>query len=94
MSIDDVLVTQIDGSGETCAVCGKSVAGASGHVRLKYGESMVALCCPLCLQTFHKNPSDYLRRLKTRTEVQAILDLLSPKPVATHPPDASVNRES
>jgi YHS domain-containing protein len=78
MSIDDVLASQIDSSAERCVVCGKSVTGASGHVRLKYGETMVALCCPLCLQTFQKNPVDYLRRLKTRTEVQNILDLLRP----------------
>ncbi len=80
MSIDDVLASQIDRGAESCAVCGKSLAGSSAHTRLKYGEGMVNLCCPLCLETFQKNPEDWTRHWETRREVRAIFDLLRPKP--------------
>ncbi len=81
MSIDDVMVSQLDGGGERCAVCGKSVAGSSGYTRIKFEEQMVALCCPLCLKTFQQNPLEFVRRQNTQAEVHAIFDLLRPKPV-------------
>jgi YHS domain-containing protein len=80
MSIDDVLASQIECGAESYAVCGKSLAGSSAHTRLKYGERMVALCCPLCLETFQKSPEDWTRRGETRHEVRAIFDLLRPNP--------------
>jgi hypothetical protein len=42
-----------------CLVCGKSVEGGGGFCRLKVGDSMIALCCPLCLETFQANPKSY-----------------------------------
>ena len=80
MSIDDVLESQIESSAESCFVCGKCLAGACAYARLKCGESTVALCCPLCLETFQKNPEDWTRRRETRREVGAIFELLRPKP--------------
>lgn len=44
---------QIEPSDSRCLVCGKSVEGGGGFCRLKIGDSMVALCCPLCLETFN-----------------------------------------
>ena len=80
MIVDDVMVSQSDEAGESCAVCGKSVAGAGGYTRIKHGERMVALCCPLCLATFQKNPQDWVHRKETRQETHAIFDLLGSKP--------------
>ena len=47
-----------------CAVCGKNVQNGGGFARLKSGERMLELCCPLCLETFQKNPAPYLKRLQ------------------------------
>lgn len=43
-----------------CIVCGKSVDNGGGMAHIKAGARMIALCCPLCIQTFHDNPSHYL----------------------------------
>jgi hypothetical protein len=83
MIVDDVIMGQSHEAGESCAVCGKSVAGAGGYTRIKHGESMVALCCPLCLETFQKNPKEWVHRKETSQEARAIFDLLRPKPSAT-----------
>ena len=48
-----------------CAVCDKEIRGGKWEARIKHGEWMVALCCPLCLQTFETNPDAYVRRLDT-----------------------------
>jgi hypothetical protein len=34
--------------------------------RLKVGENMIALCCPLCMEVYQKNPQRYLARLAIR----------------------------
>ena len=47
-----------------CAVCGKNVERGGGFARVKHGERMVDLCCPLCLETFQKEPEPYIRRLQ------------------------------
>ena len=78
MNIDDVMDSQLDGGSERCAVCGKSVAGASGYARVKHGEGMVALCCPFCLEAFEKDPHRWLQRRENRRELHEIFDLLRP----------------
>ena len=47
-----------------CAVCGKNVQGGGGFARVNRGGRMVELCCPLCLETFEKEPAPYLGRLE------------------------------
>lgn len=39
---------------DTCVVCGKSVAGGRGYCHLEREGRMVALCSPLCVETFQK----------------------------------------
>jgi hypothetical protein len=82
MSIDDVIMSEVDDRGERCVVCGKSVVGGGGYTRIRYEKEMVALCCPLCLKTFQANPQEFVRRQDTRAEVHAIFDLLHTKPPA------------
>ena len=48
-----------------CAVCEKGITGGKWFARIKQGEWMVALCCPLCTETFEKNPRAYVRRIET-----------------------------
>jgi hypothetical protein len=79
MNIDDVMISKVDDAGERCAVCGKSVARGGGYTRINFENKMVALCCPLCLNTFQENPREFVHRQDTRAEVHAIFDLLSPK---------------
>ena len=47
-----------------CAVCGKNVEHGRGFVRIKHGERLVELCCPLCLETFQKDPLPYVKKLQ------------------------------
>jgi len=42
-----------------CIVCGKSVANGGGMVRMKAGERIVCLCCPLCDKFYRKDPGFY-----------------------------------
>jgi len=51
---------------EQCAVCGKSVGHSEGYSHLNIEGGMIALCCPLCLETFEKDPATYLRRRAVR----------------------------
>jgi hypothetical protein len=44
-----------------CLVCGKTVDQGGGMAHIKAGERMIALCCPLCIETFNKDPMHYLR---------------------------------
>lgn len=44
-----------------CIVCGKSVDEGQGMAHLKVSERMIALCCPLCIETFNKDPMHYVR---------------------------------
>jgi hypothetical protein len=48
-----------DSTDETCVVCGKSVGGGRGYAHLQFSGRTFALCCPLCLETFQKNPDYY-----------------------------------
>ena len=43
-----------------CIVCGKSVDHGGGLAHIKAGARMIALCCPLCIETFNKDPKHYL----------------------------------
>ena len=48
-----------------CAVCEKAITGGKWFSRIRQGEWMVALCCPLCTEVFQKNPHAYIRRIQT-----------------------------
>ena len=48
-----------------CAVCEKAITGGKWFARIKHGQWLVALCCPLCVETFEANPRAYLRRIET-----------------------------
>jgi hypothetical protein len=48
-----------------CAVCEKAITGGKWFARIKHGGWMVALCCPLCTETFESNPRPYVRRIET-----------------------------
>jgi len=48
-----------------CAVCEKAITGGKWFARIKHGERLVALCCPLCTETFEYNPHAYIRRIET-----------------------------
>lgn len=43
-----------------CIVCGKSVDQGGGLAHIKAGARMIALYCPLCIETFDKHPTKYL----------------------------------
>lgn len=46
-----------------CLVCGKGVEHGEGFCRLKVEERMIALCCPLCMEVYQKEPRRFLAKL-------------------------------
>jgi hypothetical protein len=43
-----------------CLVCQRSVVGEDVYCHIRVENRMIALCCPLCYDTFHSNPKKYL----------------------------------
>ena len=48
-----------------CAVCEKAITGGRWFARISHDNHMVALCCPLCAETFELHPARYIRRIET-----------------------------
>ena len=48
-----------------CAVCEKVIKGGQWFARIRHGDWMVAICCPLCTETFEANPKAYIRRIES-----------------------------
>lgn len=61
MNLEDTIGCQPDIP--VCAVCGKNVQHDRGFARANHQGIMVNLCCPLCIETFMKNPASYMARL-------------------------------
>jgi hypothetical protein len=61
MSIEDTIGYR-NGT-PACVVCGKNLERGGGFARIKRGEMMLELCCPLCVETFQQNPEPFLKRL-------------------------------
>ena len=61
-----------------CAVCEKNITGGKWFARIKHGEWMVALCCPLCTEAFEAKPRAYVRRIET---LQFMRDTQSQSPL-------------
>ncbi len=76
MSIEDA----IDYKNDTpaCVVCGKNVEHGGGFARVNCKGTMVNLCCPLCLETFEKDPAPYMLRLGKILHHRALSDLSDP----------------
>lgn len=55
-----------------CAVCEKAITGGKWFARIKQGEWMVALCCPLCTEAFESNPHGYVRRIETLAYMRSL----------------------
>mgnify|MGYP003590600281 CR=1 FL=1 len=49
-----------------CLVCDKNVEHGEGFCRILVEEMMIALCCPLCLETYNKDKDRYAAKLHTR----------------------------
>jgi hypothetical protein len=48
-----------------CIVCENRITGGRWFARINSGGRLVALCCPLCQETFMRNPFPYVRRMET-----------------------------
>lgn len=53
-----------------CAVCENAIFGGKWFSRIRHGNIMVALCCPLCTETFEKDPKPYVRRIQTYDQMR------------------------
>ena len=54
-----------------CAVCEKAITGGQWYARIRHGSWMIALCCPLCTETFEAKPQAYIRRIETLAELRS-----------------------
>jgi hypothetical protein len=61
MSLEDTIGCQNEVP--SCVVCGKNVTHGGGFSRINHKGIMVNLCCPLCLETFQKDPQPFMARL-------------------------------
>ena len=52
-------------AGVLCAVCEQMIRGGRWYARINSGGRLLALCCPLCEDTFARNPAPYVRRIET-----------------------------
>ena len=57
--------TNLDVEYVQCAVCDKAIAGGKWFARIAHSERLYALCCPLCTETFERNPRPYVTRIMT-----------------------------
>ena len=57
--------SNLDCESVQCEVCEKIITGGNWFARIKHGEWMIALCCPLCTEAFEAKPRAYLRRIET-----------------------------
>jgi hypothetical protein len=57
--------SDMDVASVQCAVCEKGITGGNWFARIRHGDWVVALCCPLCTEVFEKNPHPYIRRIET-----------------------------
>lgn len=73
MGLEDVI--GIRDENDRCIVCEKPVRYGTGFAHIKHEDRMVTLCCPLCMETFQKNPHPYLLRFKTQ-EIERSLKLI------------------
>ena len=76
MSLEDTIGYRNEAP--ACAVCGKNVQNGGGFARIKQGECMLELCCPLCLETFQKDPAPYLKRLQRADYFREISAIQTP----------------
>ena len=58
--MDDIRV--IEDWDERCIVCHTATDHGDGVCHIKVIDVMTALCCPLCIATFNKEPKRYLVR--------------------------------
>jgi len=63
-----------------CAVCEKEIKGGKWFARIKHGEWMVALCCPLCTEAFESKPHAYVRRIESLAFMRSL------RPTQPHSP--------
>lgn len=70
MSIEDTIGYQNEG--ESCVVCGKGLKSGEALATLHQGASKLPLCCPLCFETYQKDPKPFLERLAKRTLLQEL----------------------
>lgn len=61
--------------GPSCVVCGKNTQNGGGFARLKRGEVMLELCCPLCVETFQKTPEPFLKRFHRANYFRELAEL-------------------
>lgn len=53
-----------------CAVCENLITNCRWFARIRHEEWTVALCCPLCTETFERAPHNYARRVATYAQCE------------------------
>ena len=76
MSIEDTIGYR--NNAPNCVVCGKNVQHGGGFARINRGNVILELCCPLCLETFQKDPMPHLQRLQRADYFRELAELQKP----------------
>jgi len=84
MSIEDTIGYQNEG--ETCIVCGKGLKPGEALATMHQDGSKLPICCPLCFESYQKDPHPYLERLAKRTLLREIRN-----PDGTSPGQSALN---
>jgi hypothetical protein len=67
MSIEDTIDFAHE---DTCAVCGRGLRPSEAIATLYRDGRRLLVCCPLCLEAYEKEPTNYLERLIRRAELR------------------------
>ena len=64
-----------------CVVFENAIKGGKWFARIKHGDWMVALCCPLCTETSQRSPHAYIRHLETLAQFRNPGGPFNPEPL-------------
>ncbi len=73
MSIEDT-IGYLDAT-NVCEVCGKDLGGCGPCARVNHAGRMIAVCCPMCLEAFQKDPAPFMARLQKIEHYRALKEL-------------------
>ncbi len=76
MSFEDTIGYQ--DLANSCVVCGKALRPGEALATMHHGETKLPLCCPLCFETYQKDPKPYLERLAKRALFQELRNSQNP----------------
>jgi hypothetical protein len=79
----------VEGKSWNCLVCSAALQAHEGCFRRIYNEPLILICCPLCFESFERDPASYLHGNSVATDpksARAVIRSGSIKPGRPNPP--------